>query len=128
MRRTHIDTWYLTGAVRRLRQQYNFCAVLLLKFAKSEFIQCLRLSSYFALRDLRVSVNPTNEAVVKALNVKFIEHSGLDFVKYRTLMERPVAPIKVFLDFIGHGTFSNFYKTIDVFRIKIGLNVKIIFK
>ena len=128
MRRTHIDTWYLTGAVRRLRQRNNFCAVFFLKFAKSEFIQCLGFSSYFAPRDLRVSVNPTNEAVVKALNVKFIEHSRLDFVKDGTLMERPIAPIKLFLDLIDHGTFLNFYKTIDVLRIKVRLNVKLIFK
>jgi hypothetical protein len=43
-------------------------------------------------------------------------------------MQRPVAPIKLFLDFIDHDTFSNFYKIIDMLRIKIGLNVKIIFK
>ena len=67
MRRTHIDAWYLTGAVRWLKQRNNFCAVFLLKFAKSEFIQCLGFGSYVALRDLRAPVNPTNEAVVKAL-------------------------------------------------------------
>ena len=128
MRRTHIDMWYLTGAVRRLRQRNNFCAVFLLKFDKSEFIQGLGFSSYFPLRDLRVSVNPTNEAVANPLNVKFIEHSGLDFVKYGTLIKRPVAPMKLFLDFIDYGAFLNFYKTIDVLRIKVGHNVKIIFK
>ena len=128
MRRTLIDTWYLTDAVRRLRQRNNFCAVFLLKFAQSEFIQCLGFSSYFALRDLRVSVNPTNEAVGKALRVKFIEHSRLDLVQYGTLMERPVAPMKPFLDFIDHGTFLNFNETIYVLRIKVRLNVKIIFK
>jgi hypothetical protein len=129
MRRTLIDTWYLTDAVRRLGQRNNFCAVFLLKFAKSEFIQCLGFSSYFALRDLRVSVNPTNEAVGKALKVKFIEHSRLDLVQYGTLMERPVAPMKLFLDSsITAPSWISMKLSINVLRIKVGLNVKVIFK